>query len=295
MTDGKRVLVPPHRRRFGIVFQEYALLPHLNVFDNIALGITGVSGRDKKDTVNAFLDLFRIGDRASSAVATLSGGEQQRVALARTLAAGPDLVLLDEPFSNLDRMFRFDLYDELKAILKERETTTVLVTHDHRESFYFSDKVCVIRDGRILQEGTPADVYERPADAWIAAFVGDVNRLPCRSLRADFGLPCGDAPDGEVRLIRPERLSFRPVAEGDPGNGEALRRHFLGGHELLVVRLDSGVTIKLHDNRKREIRIGARVRVAAPSEADLLHRENGSARGNGPFPLASQRNKEDTP
>lgn len=295
MTDGRRVLVPPHRRRFGIVFQEYALLPHLNVFDNIALGITGVSGNEKKEAVNTFLDLFRIGDKIHASVSTLSGGEQQRVALARTLAASPDLVLLDEPFSNLDRMFRFELYDELKAILRERQTTTVLVTHDHRESFYFSDKVCVIRDGRILQEGAPAEVYERPADAWIAAFVGDVNSLSCRALSADFGLPCGGDPDGVVRLIRPERLSWSLAAGGDPGNGVVLRQHFLGGYLLLVVRLDSGETIRLHDRRKREIRIGARVRVDPPSEEDLIRCPGGGMASGTPESLRSNHETEEAP
>ncbi len=295
MTDGRRVLVPPHRRRFGIVFQEYALLPHLDVFDNIALGITGVSGHERNVAVNSFLDLFRIGEKAHASVSTLSGGEQQRVALARTLAAGPDLVLLDEPFSNLDRMFRFELYDELKAILRERHTTTVLVTHDHRESFYFSDKVCVIRDGRILQEGAPAEVYERPADAWTAAFVGDVNSLSCRALRSDFGLPCGDAPDGDVRLVRPERLSCRLAMDGDPGNGVVIRRHFLGGYVLLVVRLDSGETVRLHDNRKREIRIGAQVRVDPPSEEDLIYFASGRMAIETPESSLSSQETEETP
>ena len=270
MTEGKRVLVPPHERNFGIVFQEFALLPHLNVYDNIAMAVKDRSRKERCDSVNHFLALLHIEDRANSRIATLSGGEQQRVALARTLAANPDLILLDEPFSNLDKAFRLGIYDELKALLKDRETTTILVTHDHVESFYFSDKVCVIREGRIVQEGTPAEVYERPCNDWVASFVGDVNYLSRKTLRADFGLPCGEDADDSVYLIRPERLLFDKARNGDESNGYVMQQNYMGGYEMLVVRLDSGATIKLKDYGKAGLTLGSRVRVACPFPGDLI-------------------------
>jgi ABC-type Fe3+/spermidine/putrescine transport system ATPase subunit len=266
MTDGRSILVRPHERNFGIVFQEFVLLPHLNVFDNIAMAVKGSSREDRQKTVNRFLEMFQIEGKAFSPVAGLSGGEQQRVALARTLAAEPELVLLDEPFSNLDKTFRLQLYDEIKTILMDKGTTTILVTHDHLESFYFSDKVYVIKDGQIIQEGTPAQVYEKPRNAWLASFVGEVNYLPCSTLRSDFGLPCtGDAED-TVYLIRPERMLFRENREADPGNGQVVQLNYLGGYELITVRLDSGVSIKLKDFSKTGFTVGSRISVRCSPE-----------------------------
>jgi iron(III) transport system ATP-binding protein len=270
MTEGKHLLVQPHERNFGIVFQEFALLPHLNVYDNIAMAVKDRSRKEKDNAINHFLALLHIEDRAHSRISTLSGGEQQRVALARTLAANPDLILLDEPFSNLDKTFRLGIYDELKALLKERETTTILVTHDHVESFYFSDRVCVIKEGRIVQEGTPAEVYERPCNDWVASFVGDVNYLSCKTLRADFGLPCVGDPDDALFLIRPERLLFVDARKGDQSNGQVVQQNYMGGYEMLVVRLDSGATIRLKDYGKTGLNVGSRVRVTCPFPRDLI-------------------------
>ncbi len=270
LTDGRTILVPPHRRNFGLVFQEFVLLPHLNVAENIALAVRNSSKAAIQETVNRFLAMFHMEDRAHSRVTTLSGGEQQRVALARTLAAGPDVVLLDEPFSNLDKMFRLQLYDEMKTILRERATTTILVTHDHLEAFYFSDRVCVIREGCIIQEGSPEEVYEKPRNSWIASFVGDVNHLSPDTLRSDLGVALDPDPGTAVYLIRPERLSFEAATKGEGGNGRIVQRNYMGGFEMLAVRLDSGALIKLKDFEKRGLPVGSLVRVRCASVDNLI-------------------------
>ena len=166
--------VPPHRRRFGLMFQEYALFPHRDVAGNVAFGLrmAGV-GRDQRDhRVADVLELVGLGALRDRRVAGLSGGEQQRVALARALAVEPRLLMLDEPLGSLDRPWRERLLREIRSLLDRTQLPALYVTHDHEEAFALADRIVVMRAGRVVQAAAVADVWRRPADEWTAAFLG---------------------------------------------------------------------------------------------------------------------------
>jgi thiamine transport system ATP-binding protein len=164
--------VPPHERRFGLVFQEYALFPHRDVAGNVEFGLRMARERDRRARVDEVLDLVGLRGLRERRVATLSGGEQQRVALARALAVEPRLLMLDEPLGALDKQWRTRLLADLRALLDQTGLPALYVTHDHDEAFTIAARVVVMRDGRIVQTGSPAAVWRRPADAWTAAFLG---------------------------------------------------------------------------------------------------------------------------
>ena len=251
LTAGQRIIVKPAMRRFSIVFQEYVLLPHLDVFDNVALGLDGLTRPERQRQVHELLNLFQLDHRARAGVDELSGGEQQRVALARALSVSPRLLLMDEPFSNIDQRLRGEISAKVRGALKERGVTTVLVTHDHREAFYFSDYIYILREGRLVAHGSSRDIYHTPATAWIAAFVGEINRLTPQMLRNDLG--CGDAPDlgdNSLYLVRPEELLLQERQDGE-GNGRVVDCDFVGPYEEVTVELRSGGTVKVWDFQRR--------------------------------------------
>ena len=258
--------VPPERRRIGMVFQDYALFPHLTVDRNVGFG---VGGRDRGPTRRA-LELVGLHHKAGRYPHELSGGERQRVALARALAPEPAVVLLDEPFSSLDATLRADLRREVELILRDAGATAILVTHDQEEALSLSDRLGVMREGRLVQLGTPEEVYTRPADRWTAQFVGDVNVLAGavrdRAVETELGtFDVVDAPRaGSVHLaVRPEQLELRA---DERGNAEVLEREFRGHDVLYRLRHEGGKVVlvqrpslELHD-------VGARVFVRpAPS------------------------------
>lgn len=172
--------LPPHRRGIGLMFQDYALFPHLDVAGNIGYGLRmqGVPATERRARVDALLALVNLQGYARRTVDELSGGEQQRVALARTLAPNPALLLLDEPVANLDRFLRAELVQELRRILKTLHVTTIFVTHDQEEAFALADRVAVMRAGRIVQVDAPPQLYRRPANTFVAEFLGFRNLLP---------------------------------------------------------------------------------------------------------------------
>ena len=165
---------PPHRRRFGLMFQGYALFPHLSVGDNVAFGLRmeGRSSRDVDARVADVLDWVGMQHHAERSVERLSGGEQQRVALARTMAPSPRLLMLDEPLGALDRALRERLIVELTELLEEAGTTSIYVTHDHDEAATIAPRVAVMKAGRIVQMGSMDDIRSHPSDRWVAEFVG---------------------------------------------------------------------------------------------------------------------------
>ncbi len=164
---------PPHKRNFGLMFQEYALFPHLNVFQNIAFGLKmkGMAKEAQKDRVDEMLELTGLQGFGNRRVDELSGGERQRVALARTLAPGPELLMLDEPLSALDRVLRKRLLAQLTRILVALNITTIFVTHDHEEAFAAGSRVILLNQGKIEQQGSPDDLLNHPANSWVKSFM----------------------------------------------------------------------------------------------------------------------------
>ncbi len=191
---------PPHRRNAGMVFQNYALWPHLTVARNVAFGLEQrkASVKEIEERVREALELVRMGDYAGRKPNTLSGGQQQRVALARALAPRPRCLLLDEPLSNLDAKLRLEMRAEIRRICKESGLTTVYVTHDQKEALSVADRGAVMSEGRILQTGTAQEIYRRPKNCFVADFVGETNFLEGEVLRCGGGLISAQTALGKV-------------------------------------------------------------------------------------------------
>lgn len=241
---GEGTFVPPERRAVGMVFQDYALFPHLSVEDNVAYGLPRGAGRSAR--VREVLDLTGLAGLGKRAVHELSGGEQQRTSLARALAPRPRLLLLDEPFSNLDPSLRARVRAELREILGRAGTTTIMVTHDQEEALSIADRVAFLWEGRVEQYDTPRQIYLEPGTLRVAESVGDamVLRLPAAdgTVRTPFGeLP---APPGASRcavVIRPEDVLLR-----ETGTPAEVRGHEFYGHDqMLHVRLAAGEELRV--------------------------------------------------
>ena len=238
LVAGPDVFLPPHRRRIGFVFQDYALFPHLNVRQNVAFGLGGLPRADREAQAAAMLDLVGLTIFASRYPHQLSGGQQQRVALARALAPEPKVILLDEPFSSLDAALRGSTRDEVRQILDRAGTTAVLVTHDQEEALSFGDRLAVMRAGRLEQAGAPEAVYREPKTAFVASFLGRTNLLRGEGHGAVARTPLGDLPlaraaRGQTMLsLRPEQLAFAAVGEGT--SARVIHREFKG-HDLTFV------------------------------------------------------------
>ncbi len=246
VVAGPGRIVPPEQRRVGMGFQDYALFPHLTVEGNVAFGLTSRPREEREALTRRTLELVGLQHKAGSAVHELSGGERQRVALARALAPEPELVLLDEPFSNLDATLRAGLRREVELILRDAEATALLVTHDQEEALSLADRLAVMRDGAIVQVGPPVEVYGSPATRWAAQFVGEVNVLSGvargRGVETEVGVFDLRSPaTGEVHVaVRPEQLELRG---GTGGNAEVVAREFRGHDVLYRLRHEGGKTL----------------------------------------------------
>ncbi|NNC92049.1 MAG: ABC transporter ATP-binding protein [Acidimicrobiia bacterium] len=223
--SGPGLHVPPERRRVGMVFQDWALFPHLTVEKNVAYGL----GRENGGWAREALELVGLADLGDRYPQDLSGGQAQRVAVARALAPRPRVLLLDEPFSNLDTELRVKLRSEVAGLMREVGMTAVFVTHDQEEAFVVGDQVAVMRAGQILQQGTPTEVYEHPSTAWLAAFVGEANLIDAEAAGAT-----ASTMFGELRLTAPAsgscRVAIRPehLLIGNGGDGRVTAVEFYG-------------------------------------------------------------------
>ena len=250
LLAGPGVHLPPERRRIGIVPQEGALFPHLSVARNVAFGLKGTDRAERRRRTEESLDLVGLAGYGDRMPHELSGGQQQRVALARALAPRPQLILLDEPFNALDSALRTGVRSDVRAALRATGATAILVTHDQQEALSTADLVAVVRDGRVAQCATPQDLYRRPADPWIADFVGDAVILPGTvdsdgTARTALGpvplaTPPGDLRTGTV-LLRPEQLRLTDVDCEDAVRGTVTDVRYYG-HDAMVT-----VTVEGHD------------------------------------------------
>lgn len=178
--------VPAHRRRVGLMFQDYALFPHMSVLENVAYGLRmgGVTSAERAEQSRTLLDLVGLGTFADRRPDTLSGGERQRVALARTLAPSPAVVLLDEPLGSLDISLRESLLGETRSILDSLGATSVYVTHDRSEAFAFCDRMAILNEGRVVRLGAPDEIWHNPGSEFVARSIGQTNLVPCRTINA---------------------------------------------------------------------------------------------------------------
>jgi iron(III) transport system ATP-binding protein len=238
----------PEKRRLGMVFQDYALFPHMTVVENVSFGLRNQSKIEKQKTAHEMLEVVGMEEYGHRYPHELSGGQQQRIALARALAPHPNAILLDEPFSNLDVEMRSRLSTEVREILKNRGITGIMVTHDQDEAFALGDNVGVMKDGRILQWDTPFNLYHEPSDRFVADFIGqgvfiDGVMLTPNEIRTEFGIVNADRayiwPDNsqvEI-LLRPDDVVYDP--EG-PLQGKITQKAFKGAEIMYTLRLDSG-------------------------------------------------------
>ena len=277
VVDGPGSFVPPEKRRIGYVAQEGNLFPHLTVAKNIAFGIPRQSrSRTRVEELLELVDLAGFGKRYPH---ELSGGQQQRVALARALAPRPAVVLLDEPFSSLDAGLRASLRVDVMRILREREATTVLVTHDQSEALSVADLVGVMDAGRIRQFATPEELYTRPADAEVARFLGEANLVAGtaseRTVRTLFGdLPLAEASRGAqgqvVVLVRPEQLALRKTdaarREVGTATGTVVHREYYGHDSMLLLDMGGTDTVRVRCSGRPALELGDVAQVTAVGE-----------------------------
>jgi ABC-type Fe3+/spermidine/putrescine transport system ATPase subunit len=235
VVDGEDVTaVRPEARRFGMVFQHYALFPHLDVGENVAFGLA-LHGEARKRRVAESLAMVDLAGAERREVSELSGGQQQRVALARSLAPEPRVLLLDEPLSNLDPSLRERTRRELRGAIRRAGITTVFVTHEQEEAFDLGDRVAVLSAGRLEQVGTPDELYESPATAFVARFIGRTSAIPG---------PLAGGAAGATALVRPEELRF-VADEGAPLAGTVVERRFTGERAFFAVEGADGLAFEV--------------------------------------------------
>jgi iron(III) transport system ATP-binding protein len=267
---GPQTWVPPERRRVGMVFQDWALFPHLDVRGNVAFGLDG----ERQGRVGELLELARLTGLEDRMPNELSGGQQQRVALARALAPAPDVLLLDEPFSNLDAQLRAEVRSEVRRVLRSTGTTGVFVTHDQEEALSIGDRVAVMIAGRIRRSGTPYQVYADPADAVVARLLGQTNLLPAQITRgvAMTELRVPEASDGAAEvLVPPESLRALP----DPTAQARITDVAFYGHDQLVrCALGKGTVLDVRlMGSHPELEVGTAVRLEMIGAVRVLRQE----------------------
>lgn len=268
---------PASERNVGMVFQSYALFPHLTVLDNVSYGpiIRGEPRKQAHERARAILTQIGLPDLGARLPSELSGGQQQRVAVARAIAQQPDVMLFDEPLSNVDAKLRRKVRAEIRELQQRFGLTAIYVTHDQEEALAVSDRIVVMNAGRIAQIGTPEDLYDRPNSPFVADFIGDANLVEGtveggRFAAGDIRVTVGGEPGSARLFIRPERIGLRPGSEGGAVRGEIVSATYLGSRMEYVVATDSA---RLLVSRPiAEPRLAARQAVTLAIDEDDLTR-----------------------
>ncbi len=252
---GPNNFVPPEKRGIGLMFQDYALFPHLSNLENVMFGLRGFSTREAERQARNALERVGLGVHANDYPHLLSGGEQQRVALARAIAPRPAVILMDEPFSGLDRRLRDRVRDDTLAIMREARATCLIVTHDPEEAMRMADRIALMRGGRLLEIGEPGELYRQPGSLFAARFFCEMNELPATVRGGRVETPLGTFPAANlaegtraVVCVRPQAFSVKPAGHCLPGR--LVGRRFLGVVELLeivVSGLDAPVFARVRD------------------------------------------------
>ncbi len=272
----------PENRPIGLVFQDFALFPHLTAAENVAFGMTGLSDAEQEHRVDELLELVDLTEFADRSPRELSGGQRQRIALARALAVEPDILLLDEPFSNLDVDMRVEMREEVRQILKEAGVTAISVTHDQEEAMSISDRVAVMHRGQIEQVGPPEEVFQQPTSRFVAEFLGHASFLSAHVVGDIVETGIGRIGRDQVHglaaeydhtsidiMVRPDDVIARPVDAQEDANGTVTYRRYLGPTVLYRVELDNGDTVECMHNHVEDISLDQRVRVELPASHDL--------------------------
>jgi len=248
--SGRKIILPPEHRKFGMIFQDFSLFPHLSVKDNVEYGAAG-SKTEKQQRVHELLELVSLPHLAAKMPHQISGGEQQRIAVARALAPRPRLILMDEPFSNLDYQLRQHLRRDIREILRHEGVATVLVTHDQVEAITFSDRMLLMQKGKLVQQGTPSEIYQNPQTIWASSFVGEANHLPVEwqndSLQTPLGelnVPSEIGINACILMVRPEDFQLESVS-ADQANGIVKFVDFYGSVQRVGVVLKSGESVQV--------------------------------------------------
>ena len=273
VVSSRKFNLPPEKRNIGMVFQDFALFPHLRVEDNVRFGLKGLNRREQQARIQEMLAIVGMPAYAQAYPHQLSGGQQQRVALARALAPRPRILLLDEPFSNMDVELREQLAREVRSILKQENNTAMLVTHDQNEAFAMADQICVMNEGSILQQGSGYDLYHKPTNRFVADFIGQGVIIPATvasptTVKTDLGVIQGNSRiEAETGaqvdiLIRPDDILHDDESED---SAIVVEKAFRGADFLYFLRMDSGIEVMClapsHHNHKINERIGIRLNV----------------------------------
>src|SRR5262245_37653579 len=282
------MVIPPERRRMAMIFQSYALWPHMTVAQNVAYGLrfAGVPRPERERRVEAMLEVVQLGGYGARYPGELSGGQQQRVAVARALVVEPEILLLDEPLSNLDASLREEMRFEIRRLHEQFGITTLYVTHDQAEAMVISDRVAVLRDGRVVQVGAPQELFERPQTRFVAEFIGKTNLIDAvadgPATVARDGLRLRVAADGltprtpAVVSIRPHQIALGPASASATTGlnvlaGSVIRASYLGDTVDYQVRLDGrDVVLRVTGPTPARVQPGESVAVTVPPEACVL-------------------------
>lgn len=280
-VSGAQIWIPATQRQIGMVFQDYALFPHMDVAQNVSFGLPNATAAERRSRVADMLDLVGLIGLEDRFPHQLSGGQQQRVALARALAPAPDVILLDEPFSNLDASLRHTMREEVRNILQEAQATTIFVTHDQEEALRLADDLVVMENGHVLQHGPSEDVYRFPANLQVAQFLGEVNILHGAAASGSVETPIGTLPlitsniSGSVEVVvRPEAITVAPDPTG-PLVVKAIR--YFGFYYLVTLSSNAGDHLVARTWTRDNLSVGDHVKafvespvVAFPQEDEIV-------------------------